>query len=130
MPVSNVSVHFQYQLIRHGADFGSSSVDGSNLQSELDYPGINSNQSELKRFFLRDGAYQWYHIIKTGVEWDIPRLPISLFGEAGMVISYFTNIDGEANSGEPSSYSRINTSEYPEQQSFIIKLGFKVFPRN
>lgn len=128
MPAKNVSAHLQYQLIRHGADFGPSAVDGSNLLSELDYGGIATNPV-YKSFFLRDGAYQWYHIIRVGAEWNLPGLPVSLYGEAGPVISYFTNIDGPANSGKSSSYARIDTFDYAESTSFIVKIGVRVFSR-
>jgi len=127
MPIKNITANLQYQMIRHGADFGSSAVDGSNLYSELDPHGRSTNPV-LKRFFLRDGAYQWNHIIKAGVEWTLTKLPISLFSEAGVVITYFTNADGPANSGEYSEYSKINTTEYPESTYAIIKLGIRIFP--
>jgi hypothetical protein len=123
----NVNAYLQYQLIRHGADFGPSAVDGSNLSSELYYPGIKTRQAELYSFFLRDGAYQWNHIIKLNAEWNLPGLPVSLFGEVGTILSYFTNIAELANSGKPSDYSRINTSEYPESTGFIVKIGLRVF---
>jgi hypothetical protein len=129
MPVKALTLSLQYQLIRHGADFGSSAVDGSNLLSELDNLNRNGNPI-LKRYFLRDGAYQWSHVFKVGAEWNLPKLPITLSGEAGINYSYFTNIAAEANvSGEPHPYSRINTAEYPESTGFIIKLGVKIFPR-
>ena len=128
MPVKNITTSLQYQLIRHGADFGSGAVDGSNLQSELD-PDGRSSKDVLKRYFLHDGAYQWFNIIKAGVEWKIPNTPITLLCEAGAVISYFTNIEGPANSGVSKDYKRINTSEYPESNSIIIVLGVKIFSR-
>jgi hypothetical protein len=129
MPVKNLTTSLQYQLIRHGADFGSSAVDGSNLLSELD-PDDRNTKLVLKRFFLRDGAYQWSHIIKAGAEWNLPGAPVSLYGEAGVNYSYFTNIEAEANvTGESHPYSRINTAEYPELTGFIVKIGLKVFPR-
>jgi len=129
MPVKNMVTHLQYQMIRHGADFGSGEVDGSSLLSELD-PDDRGTKPILKRFFLNDGAYQWRHIIKAGVEWNLPKLPIALYGEAGVVISYFTNIGEKANvNGAAYPYFVINTSEYPNSTSFIIKIGVKVFPR-
>ncbi|MDR0443616.1 MAG: hypothetical protein LBH44_09440 [Treponema sp.] len=129
MPAKNINTHLQYQLIRHGADFGSSAVDGSNLLSELDPYDRNTNDV-LKRFFLQDGAYQWMHIIKTGAEWKLPKTPVTLYGEAGTVISYFTNIDdGKANDGSPHDYSIIDTPEYPKSNGFIVTLGFRVFSR-
>jgi hypothetical protein len=129
MPVKNLVTHLQYQMIRHGADYGSSEVDGSSLLSELDPDKRDGSNPILKRFFLNDGAYQWRHIIKAGVEWNLPKLPITLYGEAGVVISYFTNIDGAANSGFASPYFVIDTSEYPKSTGYIIKIGVKVFPK-
>lgn len=130
MPVKNLVTYLQYQMIRHGADYGPSEVDGSSLLSELDPDGRDGYNPILKRFFLHDGAYQWSHIIKTGVEWNLPKLPVALYGEAGAVISYFTNIvDGKANDGVAHLYSVIDTSDYPKSTSFIIKIGVKVFPR-
>jgi hypothetical protein len=133
MPVKNLVMHLQYQLIRHGADFGSSAVDGSNLLSELATKDRDTNPI-LKRYFLRDGAYQWSHIIKVGAEWNLPKLPVSLLGEAGVNYSYFTNIAAEANNADvtearPLPYSRINTAEYPESAGFIFTIGLKIFPR-
>ncbi|MDR2923299.1 MAG: hypothetical protein LBU85_08165 [Treponema sp.] len=128
MPVKNLVTFLQYQMIRHGADYGSSEVDGSSLLSELD-PDGRSTKPILKRFFLHDGAYQWMHIIKAGVEWNLPKLPIALYGEAGAVISYFTNTEEAANAGAAHPYSVIDTAEYPKSTSFIIKIGVKVFPR-
>jgi hypothetical protein len=128
MPVKNIAMHLQYQLIRHGADFGDHAVDGSNLQSELD-PDGRDTKTELKRYFLHDGAYQWNHIVKAGAEWNLTGLPISLFGEAGVVISYFTDTKEPANNGNKNSYSIVNTHEYPKSSAFILTIGFKIFPR-
>jgi hypothetical protein len=129
MPVKDLVTHLQYQMIRHGANYGTSAVDGSSLLSELDPDGRSGSNEKLKRFFLNDGAYQWMHIIKAGVEWNLPKLPIAVYGEAGVVISYFTNIDGPANNGSAEPYFVIDTSEYPSSTSFIIKIGVKVYSR-
>jgi len=128
MPARSVIANLQYQLIRHGANFGPNAVDGSNLLSELDPYDRNGNPV-LKRFFLRDGAYQWNHIIKAGIEWNMPGLPVTLFGEAGTVITFFTDIDGPANSGFASPYSRVNTEHYTDSTGIIVKLGFRLYPR-
>jgi hypothetical protein len=128
MPVKDLVTSLQYQMIRHGADYGSSEVDGSSLVSEL-APDDRETNPVLRRFFLHDGAYQWMHIIKAGVEWNLPKLPVALYGEAGTVISYFTNIDGPANNGSAHPYFLINTVEYPQSVGYLIKIGVKVFPR-
>jgi len=131
MPVKNLTAVLQYQMIRHGADFGPNSVDGSNLRSELDPLDRDSNQV-LKRFFLHDGAYQWMHIIKLGGEWVIAKkqtAPVSFYFEAGAVISYFTNTEEPSNSGESRPYSIVDTDSYPKSTGIIIKLGFRLFPK-
>jgi hypothetical protein len=126
MPAPAAAVHLQYQLIRHGADFGSGAVDGSNLLSELATDGRNTNPV-LKRFFLHDGAYQWLNIIKAGAEWNIPGTPFTVYCEGGVVFSWFTNIEGAANSGKPEPYAVIDTPEYPRSTGAIFTLGFKIF---
>jgi hypothetical protein len=128
MPIKNITTYLQYQMIRHGADFGPSAVDGSNLLSELD-PKDRSDSDTLKRFFLQDGAYQWLHIIKIGGEWTLEKAPLSFYWEIGTVISYFTNTKESANSGKPYPYERIDTSDYPVSTSFIARIGIRVFPR-
>ena len=129
MPAKNIAAHLQYQLIRHGADFGGSAVDGSSLSSELDTRDRNTNPVS-KRFFLQDGAYHWMNIIRAGAEWNLPRLPVTLFAEAGVVISFYTDIEEDANvTGEAHPFSVIDTPDYPKSTGFIVNLGFKVFSR-
>jgi len=129
MPAKNVSVNLQYQMIRHGADFGDSAVDGSNLLSELD-PDDRDTNSVLKRFFLQDGAYQWLHIIKIGGEWTLEKAPLSFYWEIGTVISYFTNIAESANvTGAPHPYSIVDTYPYLRSTSFIARIGIRIYPR-
>ena len=132
MPVKNLTANLQYQMIRHGADFGSGAVDGSNLLSELD-PWGRDTKSELKRYFLKDGAYQWMHIIKLEGEWTLAAsdkaTPLAVFCETGTVISYFTNTKEKPNSGKAENYSVIDTAEYPKSTGLILKLGVKLYPR-
>ena len=123
--------HFQYQLIRHGADYGSHQVDGSSLISELD-PSRRSDKASLNKSFLKDGAYQWMHIIKAGAEHTLRSLPLTVFGEAGVVYSYFTDISD----AEYSKYSPAPSGgtarppaegEYSTSTAFILTVGFRVF---
>ncbi|MDR3249258.1 MAG: hypothetical protein LBT39_10790, partial [Treponema sp.] len=127
MPAKSLHTAFQYQMIRHGADYGSQAVDGSSLVSELDPSGRGTNPV-LKRYFLQDGAYQWMHIIKLSADYTLAKTPISLFGEAGVVFSYFTDVDGPANSGSASPYHQIDTSQYPQTTGCIFTLGVRIFP--
>jgi len=135
MPAISSRLHVQYQLIRHGAAHGSRAVDGSHLLSELD-PSSRLSNPALKKFFLKDGAYQWMHIAKIGGEFSLPQnlfrnyfIPTRIFLETGFVLSYYTDIDGnvDPNSGSPNPYSRINTSEYPLSTGFIVTFGIRLF---
>jgi hypothetical protein len=121
------NIHFQYQMIRHGADFGPNAVDGSAYFSELD-PDGRDEKKELKKYFLRDGAYQWFHILKAGAEHTLKKFSAKVYGEAGVVFSYFTDIDGKANQGEPSSYHIVDEAPYSKSTSVILTLGIKLFP--
>ncbi|MDR2479872.1 MAG: hypothetical protein LBD48_11245 [Treponema sp.] len=128
MPVYNLITHLQYQMIRHGADFGPSAVDGSSLLSELD-PNDRGTRAVSKRYFLHDGAYQWMHVIKIGAEWTLPTVPLAIYGEAGAVISYFTDIEtGKANSGASYPHEIIDTPDYPKSTGFVVTIGFRLFP--
>ena len=133
MPTRTLSTIFQYEMIRRGASWGSSAVDGSHLLSELD-PNRGDENLVTRRFFLRDGAYHWMHIIRAGADWNVPNLPFSLFGEVGVIFSYFTNIfDEDGNivpanvTGQAHPFRRINTPEYPRSTSFVARIGFRVF---
>jgi len=127
-PVKSLITSLQYQMIRHGAVYGDGAVDGSHPLSELDPNGRGGNNPVLKRYFLRDGAYQWSHIVRVGAEWNLPTLPVSLIGEVGTVLSYFTNIREQANvTGKPHDYSRVDTAEYPQSTGFVVKVGVRVF---
>ena len=129
IPVLNCMLRLQYQLIRHGAEYGNRAVDGSSLYSELN--GDRTDDLELRKSFLRDGAYQWTHIFKLRGEYSLASLkvPAKLFAEVGGVYSYFTDIDGEANSGTRGTYGVINTPQYPRSLSFIGIIGIQLFPK-
>jgi hypothetical protein len=128
MPGVHTSSHFRYQMIRHGAEYGSRAVDGSSYLSELD-PDNRSENEILRKYFLRDGAYQWQHIVRAGAEHTFAKIavPVQIFGEFGVVFSYFTDISGAANSGSPGDYSVIDTQEYSKSTGIIGTIGFKLF---
>jgi len=130
-PLLKTSTFLQYQLIRHGADFGPHQVDGSSLVSELDSVGREEKES-LRKNFLKDGAYQWVHIMKLGGEYKFASLPLTIFGEAGVSYSYFTDISN-------AEYEKYNPTpagetprppaagEYHTATAFILTLGFRIF---
>ncbi|MDR0449911.1 MAG: hypothetical protein LBH26_01440 [Treponema sp.] len=128
MPLLNTVSFFQYQMIRHGADHGPHAVDGSSFASELD-PRGRDDKAVLRKFFLKDGAYQWQHILMLGTEHTLekPSVPIRLFGSFGFVFSYYTDIDGQANDGQAHHFSIVNTQYYPKTTGIILSLGFRVY---
>jgi hypothetical protein len=113
-PTVRTRAHFQYQMIRHGADHGLDQVDGSSYLSELD-PAGRDTKPQLKKDFLHDGAYQWMHVGKVGLEHTLDGLPITAFFETGFVYSYYTN------------YASANELQYPTATSIILTMGFQVF---
>jgi hypothetical protein len=130
-PLAKLPAFFQYQLIRHGADFGAHQVDGSALISELD-PDGRSDKESLRKNFLKDGAYQWTHIIKIGGEYKLGSLPLTIFGETGIAYSYFTDISD----AEYAKYNPTPAGETPRTQAageyrtttaFILTLGLRLF---
>ena len=123
-------VALQYQLIRHGADFGSRSVMGSNLYSELP----NSGRDDLYKYFLKDGAYEWSNIFTLSGSYDFRqfKVPVTLDVTLGFIYDWFTDIDssipvGESKEGAKGNYHKINTSEYPTTKGFLISVGIKAF---
>lgn len=134
----SISLNLSYQFSRHGADFGSQQVPGSNLYSEMS----NYNRDELKKYFLHDGAYNWIHAISFGGKLKIHdrHCPVEISGNIGLVISYYTVIDDEdydrsvygnngncANAGWSTPYHVANTDEYPTTIGAVITLGCKFF---
>jgi hypothetical protein len=114
MPVPSTGIHVQYQLIRHGADHGDDAVDGSNYRSELD-----PDRGSITKQFLQDGAYQWLHIVKAGANHTFTNFafPFELFGEAGVVYSYYKG------------FRSANAAQYLDSFGVIVTIGFKLFPR-
>jgi len=124
-PVPSSIVSLQYQMIRHGADYGDRAVDGSSLWSELK----DVDRSSMLKYFLHDGAYQWMHIFKLGGEYSLTgkKLPIKLVCEIGAVYAYFTDSDSEL--GSNGDIKIINTPQYPHTLTFIGFIGVKLFPK-
>jgi hypothetical protein len=125
LPTARTTAHLQYQMIRHGADFGPHQVDGSSYLSELDPEG-RSSKKVLEKDFLNDGAYQWMHVVKAGGDIRFAAIPLTVFGEAGFVYSYFHDISNEAyteHTGLPAAGSYV----YPKSTGLILTLGFRIF---
>ena len=125
IPVPQSIICLQYQMIRHGADYGDRAPDGSSYWSELK----EEDRGLMKKYFLRDGAYQWMHVFKLRGEYSFTgkKLPLKLISEIGGVYSYFTDTDSPL--GTSGDFNVINTPQYPHSLSFIAFLGVKIFPK-
>ncbi len=135
-PKMGVNLGASYQLIRHGADYGSQQVPGSSIYSELS----NQNRDELEKYFLHDGAYNWIHILSTGGKVSLnTKLPLSFYGNLGLMFSYFTVIDQDkynrddyGNNGNcrdvdfTTPFDIADTDEYPTMFGAILTVGVSI----
>ncbi|SEQ81208.1 hypothetical protein SAMN04487977_11155 [Treponema bryantii] len=135
-PSANSNAGASYQLIRHGADYGTQQVPGSNIYSELS----NKNRDELKKYFLHDGAYNWIHIVSAGGRVSLnTRWPLSFYGNLGLMFSYFTVIDQDkynrddyGNNGNcrdvdfTTPFDIADTDEYPTMFGAILTVGVSI----
>ena len=116
-------LNFQFQMIRHGAEYGDNKVFGSSYMSELQ----ENDRSNIFKNFLNDGAYQWLFIIKAGGDHTFNEIPLiinfpifnklqmSLIFNAGVVISYWT-----------CNGSVLDNAQYPSRTGVIMDIGFKM----
>jgi hypothetical protein len=120
---------FQYQMIRHGVEYGPGRVDGSNLYDQHIY------DENHKKYFLHDGTYQWSHILKVGGNYSLSarKIPLSFYGEFGIVITRFSVIDAQATDltgiDESHPYYLISSNDsYKGGVGVILSLGIRIFP--
>jgi hypothetical protein len=111
-PLSGLKTFLQFQMIRHGADFGYGAVPGSSLRDILTDP--NS-----QKYFLMDGVYRWENILSLGGSWGfkIGSVPVAFFMETGWVNTRFSiNASawrsGISGIGFEAEYNWLNDSVY------------------
>lgn len=123
--IEYTTLGFQYQLIRHGTDWGTGAVPGSNLYSEL----RNYDRDDLYKYFLHDGTYEWSNIVSLYGSYDFRKynLPVKMFLNIGFIYDWFTEINGEPGWG--TDYSHVNNSEYSDKIGFVVNIGFSIFQR-
>jgi hypothetical protein len=115
-------VYLQYQLIRHGAEYGDGRVYGSSYYDEHYYDG------NTKKYFLRDGVYRWDNVIKVGGAYNLKalKIPLRVFAEAGVDIARFSRNRDKENT--PYHFLPLSDSVYKGSTGLIFSLGFKLFP--
>jgi hypothetical protein len=124
-PLPTATFGLQYQLIRHGADYGSGAVPGSSIWSELPVPSELRNS--FYKYFLHDGTYEWTHTIALDASYIIKqsKIPLQIYGGIGYVYDFFTQSEKGANQKSP--YHKINTVEYPTKKGCVMYFGLKLF---
>jgi len=137
IPAPRSVLGLQYQLIRHGASYGERAVGGASLSSEL----LTGVRDKIYKYFLRDGAYQWNHILKLSGEYSLSgfKMPVKVFGEFGFVYSYFTDCYDESGELIPingigdrttGTYKIVRDDpRYPNSLNFVAVIGIKLFPK-
>ena len=124
-PTASSSAGISYQLARHGTDWGSGSVIGSNLYSELTYGG----RDKLRKYFLYDGTYEWSSTINLYGEYEFTKLPFPLKVNASLAYIYdwFTGV--ENNGQKNDSFKFVSNDEYKPYGGVILSLGLKLFEK-
>lgn len=122
-PLADASFAFQFQLIRHGVDWGSEAVVGSNIYSELTPHGRDS----MYKYFLHDGVYEWITAFALEASYNFSKfkVPVQLNASAGYYYNWFTKADGGANTN--TDYHRYNSAEYQDVSGFVLSLGIRAF---
>jgi len=119
----DIKGHVQFQMIRHGADYGYRAVPGSSLYDTLD-------DNNSAKYFLMDGVYQWDNVIKLGGSCNLKTtgIPLSIYMETGVILTSFT-INGDDGVGKEADYESLHDdSVYRGRTGFIFSVGLRVFP--
>jgi len=123
MILSDLKTHVQFQILRHGADYGYGAVPGSSLTDRL-------LDARSQKSFLEDGVYRWNNVFKLGASYKfmVGIIPVSVYVETGYVSTSFT-INGDAGVGNAADYHSFSDSVYRAGKGVIFSLGFRLFPR-
>ena len=127
-PLPAASFSLQYQLIRHGVDWGSESniYSGSSIYSELPAGRYGPGRNNLHKYFLKDGVYEWMNILALQASYDCKHfgIPLQFYGTIGYVHNWFTSI-GSATPSKNAKYSKYSSDEYKEDRGVVLSLGIK-----
>lgn len=117
-----LKAHMQFQMLRHGVDYGYGAVDGSSLRDNIEH-------GNSTKYFLKDGVYRWNTVLKIGGTFRLHagEVPLSIYSEAGMVSTRFT-INGSAGVGSEADYEGLNDDVYRASTGFVFSIGFRVYP--
>ena len=117
-----LKAHIQFQMLRHGVDYGYGAVDGSSPRDSFEY-------GNSTKYFLKDGVYRWNTVLKIGgtFRMNAGEVPLSIYAEAGMVSTRFT-INGSAGIGSEADFEGLDDAVYRAGTGFVFSIGFRVYP--
>jgi hypothetical protein len=128
-----IKVYVEYQLVRHGVEYGYGRVDGSSLWDKI----VKNENS--RKYFLRDGVYRWDNVVKAGGSYSLRgfTVPVVFYGEAGLVITRFSKAGVPYAAADPDAadqgrgtgdYRFFSDDAYKAGTAIILSLGFTIFP--
>ena len=127
-PKRGLTVNGRYRMVRHGTNAGSYyeswGWDGEtdDLDADSDPDGAYGNDDE--KDFLKDGVYEWYHILGIGGEWDLTSKgqPVAFGADYCYVFKYYTDYESNGD------FSPINSGAYENEHRHIVSLYAKIYP--
>ncbi|MDR2901391.1 MAG: hypothetical protein LBV20_07740 [Treponema sp.] len=128
MVAPGTNLHFQYQMIRHGVEYGPGRVFGSAYSDALTYANIG--KTAQNKYFLHDGTYEWNHVLKVGGTYNLKSvgIPIAVYGDLGVVFVRYSGLSGGGISDTKENYTFISNDTYDSENRLIFSLGIKLYP--
>ncbi|MDC7241037.1 MAG: hypothetical protein PQJ50_11825 [Spirochaetales bacterium] len=118
-PKRGFTSEFGYRMIRHGI-----TPPGSTFNSWVAGDSDGAYDTEEKKNFLKDGIYEWFHVLSIGGTWDLTSkgTPVAFGAGYSYVFHYYT--DYESNGG----FKPMNSSGYENEHRHIVTLSVSIFP--
>ncbi len=128
IPFWYLKIEAGYSLVRHGVDYGSGKVDGSNIEEPHIYDTTDPEYVDINtktKYFLTDGTYEWIHSIGATGELDmrfVNDIPLKLI--LGYTFSFVHHTEPDTLN---KSFKSVNNSEYKNAFNNYITLSVKVW---
>ena len=122
VPSAYVSCFLKYRMIRHFADTTPFQGYGNSYDDYMVYTEeINTNPKYAKHF-LKDGVYEWFHILSIGARFNAMMfdVPIAIGAEYSFDYKYHTDYIGD-------KITRISNETFFDESGHCLKLYFKIY---
>ncbi len=118
-----------YSLVRHGVDYGSGKVDGSNIDEphiyNKNHPDYTVDINTKTKYFLTDGTYEWIHSLGATGEIDmrfINDMPLKFI--VGYTFSFVHHTEPDTLN---ESFKSVNNSEYKNSFDNYVTFSVKLW---